>query len=153
MEPAETSGRLCFNGEFRHGVDDKRRLAVPARWRPKAGVELTLVLWPKDKAGPCLRLLLPQKMADMMRDIDAMPNENPGKVALKRFIGRQSSQVTLDSAGRICLPDEMAKAAGIKDQAVLVGLLDRIEIWSPERFQNVTAADEIIAQDAFKLME
>jgi DNA-binding transcriptional regulator/RsmH inhibitor MraZ len=47
----------------------------------------------------------------------------------------------------------MAKAAGIKAEAVLVGLLDRFEIWSPERFDKVTAADEIMAQEAFKLME
>jgi hypothetical protein len=38
----------------------------------------------------------------------------------------------LDKAGRICLPEGMARAAGIKDEAVLVGLLDRFEIWNPE---------------------
>ena len=47
----------------------------------------------------------------------------------------------------------MAKAAGIKNEAVLVGLLDRFEIWSPDRYVKVTAADEVLAQEAFKLME
>ena len=59
----------------------------------------------------------------------------------------------MDKAGRICLPDEMARGAGIKDEAVLVGLLDRFEIWNPERYEKVKAADAALAPDAFKLME
>jgi MraZ protein len=62
-------------------------------------------------------------------------------------------QAPLDKAGRICLPEAMAKAAGIGEQAVLVGLLDRFEIWSPERYELVKTSDAIMAQEAFKLME
>jgi|ERR1041385_8043896 MraZ protein len=154
MDANESSGPTYFNSEYRHGVDEKRRVSVPAKWRPaKPGTELTLVLWPKAKEGPCLRALPPNKMADLMRDIDAMPNSDPNKGVLKRFIGSKSVQVTLDSVGRICLPEEMARAAGIKNEAVLVGLLDRFEIWSPDRYTKVVAADEVMAQEAFKLME
>ena len=83
--------------------------------RPKPGTELTLVLWPKAKEGPCLRVLPPQQMAKLMRDVDAMPNSDSNKVVLKRFIGSESVQVTLDKAGRICLPEKMARDAGISD--------------------------------------
>ena len=146
MEPNETVEPKYYNSLYQHGVDEKRRVQIPAKWRPaKAGTELTLVLWPKAKEGPCLRVLPPQAMAKLMRDIDAMPNSEPSKVVLKRFIGSKSVQVTLDKSGRICLPEEMARAAGITDQAVLIGLLDRFEIWSPERYENVKAADAIMA--------
>jgi len=111
------------------------------------------MLWPKHQAGNCLRVLPPVQMAKLMADIDAMPNGDPNKVVLKRFIGSESVQVALDKSGRICLPDEMAKATGIKDEVVLVGLLDRFEIWNPERFENVKAADAVLASEAFKLME
>jgi DNA-binding transcriptional regulator/RsmH inhibitor MraZ len=47
----------------------------------------------------------------------------------------------------------MAKDAGISDQAVLVGLLDRFEIWNPDRYDKVRTSDAIMAQEAFKLME
>ena len=135
-------------------MDPKRRVQVPAKWRPaESGIELTLVLWPKSKEGPCLRVLPPEEMADLMRDIDAMPNSDPNKVVLKRFIGSESVQVTLDKVGRICLPEEMARAAGISAEVVLVGLLDRFEIWSPERYKHVKASDAVMAQEAFKLME
>jgi len=89
----------------------------------------------------------------MKKDIDAMSNGDRNKGVLKRFIGSESVQVTLDKAGRICLPDGMARAAGIKDEAVLVGLLDRFEIWNPARYENVKAADAVLASEAFKLME
>ena len=88
-----------------------------------------------------------------MRDVDAMPNSDSNKVVLKRFIGSESVQVTLDKAGRICLPEKMARDAGLGGDAVLVGLLDRFEIWSPERYEKVKASDAIMAQEAFKLME
>ena len=100
-----------------------------------------------------MRVLPPQEMAELMRDIDAMPNSDPNKVVLKRFIGSESEQVTVDKVGRICLPDNMARAAGITDEAILVGLLDRFEIWNPGRYEKVKASDAIMAQEAFKLME
>src|SRR5438309_11674770 len=154
MDANQTVARTYYDSIYRHGLDPKRRVQVPAKWRPaESGVELTLVLWPKSKEGPCLRVLPPLEMAELMRDLDAMPNTDPNKVVLKRFIGSESVQVSVDKGGRICLPEEMANAAEIKDQAVLVGLLDRFEIWNPERYQKVKASDAIMAQEAFKLME
>jgi MraZ protein len=154
MELNETTEPKCYNSLYEHGVDEKRRVQIPAKWRPsKESTELTLVLWPKAKEGPCIRVLPPPQLAKLMREVDAMPNSDPSKVVLKRFIGSGSVQVTLDKGGRICLPDKMAKEAGIENEAVLVGLLDRFEIWSPARYEHVKASDAIMAQEAFKLME
>ena len=154
MSDAQTKEPTYYNSRFLHGVDEKRRVQIPAKWRPdESGTELTLMLWPQHQAGTCLRVLPPTQMAKMKADIDALPNDNPKKGVLKRFIGSESVQVTLDKAGRICLPDGMARAAGIKDEAVLVGLLDRFEIWNPARYENVKAADAVLASEAFKLME
>jgi MraZ protein len=154
MDSEKSIETTYYNSSYRHGVDDKRRIQIPAKWRPaEEGVEFTLILWPKSKEGPCLRVLPPQEMAELMRDIDVMPNGDPNKGVLKRFIGSESVQVALDKAGRICLPEEMAGAAGIEDEAVLVGLLDRFEIWNPERFGKVRASDAVMAQEAFKMME
>jgi MraZ protein len=154
MQPDATVEPTYYNSIYRHGVDEKRRVQIPAKWRPsESGIELTVVLWPKTKEGPCLRVLPPQQMAALMNDIQSMPNSDPNKGVLKRFIGSGSEQVALDKTGRICLPEEMAREAGISDQAVLVGLLDRFEIWSPERYEKVRSADAVMAQEAFKLME
>jgi len=72
---------------------------------------------------------------------------------LKRFIGSQSEQVALDKGGRVCLPEQMAKEAGLVKDAVLVGLLDRFEIWNPDRYATVREADVVMASEAFKMME
>ncbi len=154
MSAEQTKETTYYNSCYRHGVEEKRRVQIPAKWLPyEDGVELTVILWPKHQAGNCLRVLPPLEMAQLMADIDAMPNGDPNKVVLKRFIGSESAQVSLDKAGRICLPDEMARAAGIKDEVMLVGLLDRFEIWNPARYENVKAADAVLASEAFKLME
>lgn len=154
MEAEKSSVPTYYNSLYKHGVDEKRRVQIPAKWRPaKDNVEFTLIVWPKSKEGPCLRVLPPEEMAKMMRDIQTMPNSDPNKVVLKRFIGSESVQVAVDKAGRICLPDAMASAAGIKDEAILVGLLDRFEIWNPERYEKVRASDAVMAQEAFKMME
>lgn len=154
MSSNDSNEPIYYNAVYRHGVDEKRRVQVPAKWRPaEEGVEFTLILWPQAKEGPCLRVLPPKEMAELMRDIDAMPNTDPKKVALKRFIGGESVQVALDKGGRICLPEEMTGKAGISDQAVLVGLLDRFEIWNPDRYEAVKASDAVMAHEAFKMME
>ena len=154
MDPEEKAQATYYNSLYRHGVDEKRRIQIPAKWRPaKAGVEFTLVLWPKSNEGTCLRVLPPVEMAALMRDLAAMPNTDPNKVVLKRVIGSESVQVTLDKGGRICLPEEMASAVEIRDEAILVGLLDRFEIWNPERYEKVKVSDAVMAQEAFKLME
>ena len=154
MELNATTEPTYYNSLYRHGVDDKRRVQIPAKWRPpKPGTELTLILWPKAKEGPCLRVLPPQQMAKLVRDVDAMPSSDPNKGVLKRFIGSGSEQVTVDKSGRICLPEKMANDAGIGSEAVLVGLLDRFEIWSAERYERVQASDAVKVQEALKLME
>lgn len=154
MPSTQTSEAIYYNSLYRHGVDEKRRVQIPAKWLPTSGtVEFTLILWPKAIEGPCLRVLPPQEMAELMASIDAMPNTDPNKVVLKRFIGSESVQVMADKSGRICLPDEMAKRADIKAEAVLVGLLDRFEIWNPNAYEKVKASDAVMAHEAFKLME
>lgn len=148
------STAICYNSLYRHGVDAKRRVQIPSKWRPeKPDVELTLILWPKSVFGPCLRVLPPEQMARLMADIDALSNDDPNKVVLKRFIGSESDQVFLDKVGRICLPEELARRADISDEAVLVGLLDRFEIWNPKRFAQVSNSDQLMATTAFKMME
>lgn len=153
MSSGETDTQI-YNSVYRHGVDEKRRIQIPAMWRPtEPGVQFTVIVWPQRTEGPCLRVLPPKEMAELMAELDAIPNGDRRKTILKRIIGSESTQVTLDKAGRICVPEEMASAAGITEEATLVGLLDRFEIWDPARHEKVKAADSVMAQEAFTMME
>jgi len=154
MSDAKTVQPTYYNSCYRHGVDGQRRVQIPAKWRPeKNGGQLTMILWPKHQAGNCLRVLPPKEMAELVADIDAMPKGDANKTVLKRIIGSESVQIALDQGGRICLPEEMSRAAGIKDEAMFVGLLDRFEIWNPARYENVKAADAAFKSEAFNRMD
>jgi MraZ protein len=145
---------IYYNSLFRHGVDDKRRVQIPAKWRPSnADVELTLILWPQGgKPDVNIMVLPPQEMKALWEQIRTMPLADARANTLRRLIGSKSASAPVDKAGRICLPESMAKAAGIGSEAVLVGLVDYFEIWSPERHALVSAADEALSSQAFELI-
>jgi len=144
---------IRYNSFYPRGVDEKRRIQVPAKWRPSGGgVEFTIIVWPDEPAGIYLRVIPPEGMAKLDEILGEILRKDPRKGVLKRVIGKNSEQVALDRAGRICLPDSMAQAAGIKDEAVLVGCIDHFQIWNPERYKNVQVSDEVLAAEAFKLI-
>jgi division/cell wall cluster transcriptional repressor MraZ len=118
MEPNCESKATVFNGMFSHGVDEKRRVQIPSKWRPAEGenLEFTMIVWPKNVEGPCLRVLPPTQMATLMSDLDQMPNGDPNKGTLKRYIGRASVQVELDKAGRIVSRITWQKRWGLKNR-------------------------------------
>jgi MraZ protein len=145
--------KTIFNSKFTHGLDEKRRLQIPAKWRPETdGMEFTVIVWPKHRAGTCLRVLTPAKLEKVVADIETMPNSDPNKDVLRRLVGGNSEQVTLDKAGRIVLPEPMAHAAGIKNEALLVGMFEFFEVWDPARFKHVEASDLVLQSKAFEMM-
>ena len=147
----ETVSEMTYSLVYRHSLDDKRRLPVPFRWRPKKPVEFTLVVWPKHPAGTCLRVFPPAPWAKFRAEIEAMPDV-ARKPVLKRMIGSFSTSMKLDAAGRLTLPEEMATEADITNQAVLAGLLDRFEIWSPARYAEMKAQDAANWKQALEVM-
>jgi MraZ protein len=144
---------IYYNSSYRHGVDEKRRVQIPAKWRPARPEVLTLLLWPKGTTPEaCLLVLPPQEWETLVQKLKAMPYSDPNAEALRRLLGRKSDRVTLDKGGRICLPEAMAKAAAIDKEAMLVGLVDRFEIWNPERYLAASAVDDELSSEAFKLI-
>src|SRR5258708_6752854 len=154
MSSPEAREVIHYHSLFRHGVDEKRRVQIPAKWRPsQPDVELTLILWPNGaQPDACLLVLPPAEMNALAEKIRAMSFADPKASALRRLLGSKSASVSLDKSGRICVPEAMAKAAGIEDEAILVGLVDRFEIWNPDRYQKVSAVDEALLPEAFKLI-
>ena len=154
MAESDNNEPICLSFAVSHGVDDKRRVQIPAKWRPsQPDVELTLILWPNgSEPDACLSVLPPKLMQALAQKIRAMPAADPKASALRRLLGSKSASVTLDKVGRVTLPETMARAVGIRDEAVLVGMVDRFEIWSPERHKKISAVDEALLSEAFKLI-
>ena len=97
-------------------------------------------------------VLPPPEMQALADKIKAMPFADPKASALRRLLGSKSASVALDKGGRICVPEVMAKAVNIEKEAVLVGLVDRFEIWNPERYEIASAVDAALLPEAFKLI-
>lgn len=134
---------VTYNGQFVHGVDEKRRLQVPARWRPDSGeMEWKAMLFPKNGLqGHYIAVVTTETYHRIMAKLNAAGMGDEKALAVMRYFSRNSGDLVMDKAGRVMLPEILAKAAGIEKEAILVGMFERFEIWSPERF-NATAAQE-----------
>jgi MraZ protein len=140
--PDITTVEMIFTSVYRHSMDEKRRVPVPFRWRPKDPVEFTLMVFPEPEVGSCLRVLPPSQWIKLLEEIKAMPSDHEQKPVLQRLVGNDSIEVRLDSAGRITIPEEMAAAADITGMVVLAGSLRHFELWSPARFAALKEKDK-----------
>lgn len=126
-----------FDQTYNVSIDQKRRLQIPSKWRVPNGPdeELRLLNWiePRSRMN-CILVLPPGPCVAMARKIGAMPASDPKAEGLRRWFGGQSARVTPDKSGRITIPDNLASMAGLKSigEAVLVGMVDRFQIWTPE---------------------
>ena len=152
--PENGNGEAFYNSSYRHGVDDKRRIQIPAKWRSSHGeVEFMLILWPNGAQADACLLVLPPKVARALVDkLTAMPFGDPKAEALRRFLGEKSDMVTCDKAGRITVPEHMSRSVGIEKEAVLTGMFDRFQIWNPDRYEATRPAVDALAPEAFKLI-
>src|ERR1043166_10180563 len=91
MRSEPPSEQIYYNSFYRHGVDEKRRVQIPAKWRPTEPEVLTLVLWPKGAlAEACLLVLPPKEWEALVQKLKAMPFADPRAEALRRLLGRKS---------------------------------------------------------------
>src|SRR5258708_8829311 len=90
MSETANSAQVCYNSEYRHGVDEKRRLQIPAKWRPGEEEELTLILWPNGphKEG-CLLALPPALCNSLVQKLKQMSFSHPQPDSLPLLLGRK----------------------------------------------------------------
>ena len=129
--------RTVFVGTFRHAVDEKNRVAIPAKWRAAArgSQEFFVLPLPNEHL-----FVLPQSAMDKMleRVDDISIGEHEPRDALRHITGNAHA-TPCDSQGRIVLTADLLKHAGITEEAVLVGVLKGFEIWSPGRLADAKA--------------
>ncbi len=152
MSAAETINALMpvpkvtYNGQFTHGLDEKRRLQIPSRWRPESGeAQWFALLWPKNGLqGHYLVVLTPDSYNRTMAKLNAASMADEKAMGVIRYFSRNSGELIMDKAGRVVVPENLAKAAGIEKEAVLVGMWERFEIWAPDRFAQAAAQEDAV---------
>ena len=126
----EVSGLGMIVGSFTHSMDPKKRLTIPSVWRSQIGKPQSVYVMP-DLHKQCLNLY---PSAEMVRKLEALRQYPMGDETAReafRDLGEFSEVLTWDSQGRIRVSDRLLAFASLDDQVVLVGALDRIELWSP----------------------
>ncbi len=146
-----------YLSRFYHEVDAKRRCQIPAKWLPADSDEevvLTLVLKSSGALNTMHILVLPPAcMESLYNSVTQTPFMDEMGSSLRRNLGSNSADATVDKSGRLCIPEWMASAAGLKKDVVMVGLFDVFEIWDADRLQVIMVEDQLRKAEAMKLME
>lgn len=127
-----------FIGEYNHTVDEKGRLAVPAKFRTELakGAVVTKGL------ENCLFLYTKKDWQELAEKIAKLPISQSSSRAFSRFLLAGAMEAELDKQGRIVLPDYLRKYAGLNKKVVVNGLYNRIEIWDEIAWAKYKAATE-----------
>lgn len=121
-----------FMGEYRHSIDTKGRLIIPAKFREELagkcvltrGLDGCLFGYPMDEWQ-----LLEQKLQQL-------PLTKKDARAFVRFFYSAATETEFDKQGRINLPQSLLTHAKVEKKCVIVGVSNRFEIWSEERWQD-----------------
>lgn len=137
-----------FIGEYAHTIDDKGRMAIPAKFRPELsngavvtrGIDHSLFLYTMDEWK-----LLAEKLA-------RLPISQKNSRAFARLMLAGAMDVKIDSQGRIVIPDYLREYASCKKEVVIVGLYNRLEIWDKEIWTAYKKETENSSQDIAEQM-
>lgn len=127
-----------FIGEYNHTIDEKGRVAVPAKFRQllrggavvTRGLDACLVVYPKKEWNA------------LAGKIAALPINKANDRGLARFILAGAMEVDFDGQGRITLPEYLRNFAKLSKKAVMAGLYNRLEIWNEAAWNSFKAATE-----------
>ena len=128
-----------FMGEYNHIIDAKGRLIIPARFRELLGVEFILT---KGLDG-CLSIYPMDAWEAFETKLRALPLTNKNARTFTRFFVAGATNCELDRQGRILVPQTLREFAGLEKEVVLTGNLDRIEIWSKEKWSENCNYDDM----------
>lgn len=137
-------GITMLLGEYKHNLDPKGRVAIPAKFREelKAGAIITRGL------DNCLFVFAAKEWEDLAKKLVALPIAQANSRAFGRLMLAGASNAEVDSQGRVLIPDYLRRYAGLKKEVILAGLYSRAEIWDSERWSEYkkkteSASDEI----------
>lgn len=127
-----------FIGEYKHNIDQKGRLAIPAKLRSqlKTGAVVTRGL------DNCLFLYSRAEWQKIAKKFASLPISQAKARAFSRLMLAGAMDVDFDSQGRITLPEYLRTFAQLKKTAVVAGLYDHLEIWDEEAWEKYKASTE-----------
>jgi MraZ protein len=127
-----------FLGRHAHNLDEKGRLAIPARFRELLADGLVLTRG----IDQCIAAYPRAAWDQLAEQVNALSMADRDARQFRRMVFAEAADVALDRQGRIMVPSELRRYAGIERETVIVGVHTSIEIWSPARWDEVSGQVE-----------
>jgi len=130
-------------GEYRHTIDAKGRIAVPAKFREglSSGVIVTRGL------DECLFVFAKKEWETLVTKLTTLPLAQSNSRAFVRLMLAGAVDIELDVQGRILIPDYLREYAGLKKEGVVTGLYSRMEIWDLAKWQRYKQKTENASEE------
>ncbi len=119
-------------GEFKHNIDDKGRLALPAKFRHELGSGAVVTRG----LDNCLFLYTKKEWEKLAEKLSALPISQSNSRAFSRLMLAGAMDVEMDKQGRVVLPEYLREFAGLKKSTIIAGLYSRLEIWDEEKWNK-----------------
>ena len=123
-----------YAGQFRHFIDEKKRITIPARWR-RRGTEEFIIL--PEAAHQFLLVMSPEEFSRMSARAETEANISArDRRVFLRHLHSRAQHGSVDRQGRLVLPEDLCKRIDLKGEVALVGGRGRFEIWNLERWKK-----------------
>jgi MraZ protein len=133
-----------FVGQFQHSLDAKGRLILPARFRSE--FERGGHLSPNTEG--CVALWTPGEFARQTEERLAQSRRGGAQDRQQaRYWAANSSDVEFDRQGRFALPAVIREYGSLHDDVLIVGALDHVELWDPQRYATAVGPAERMFKD------
>jgi len=127
-----------FIGEYRHNLDSKGRLAIPAKFRSvlKKGAVVTKGL------DGCLFLYSKNEFLKIAENLSQLPISQAKARAFSRHMLAGAMDLEFDNQGRITLPEYLRKFSSLKKGVIVAGLYDHLEVWDESAWNKYKSEAE-----------
>lgn len=131
--PSRRTRGLKFLGSYEYQLDDKGRVSLPAAFRREAPDQRFVLVQPYPPALALYPEVAWSEVEDRLRDL--VQHQPEARVYVLSVMAN-AVEVVPDAQGRILIPGRLKDAAELDGQALLVGAIDKVEIWNPGRFES-----------------
>ena len=121
-----------FMGEYHHNIDDKGRLIIPSKFRNEPGEKFIVTRGLEE----CLFVYSISEWNEIINKLKQLPFTNKDARLFMRMFMSGATECELDKNGRINIPTTLAKYASLDKECVVIGVNERLEIWSSSKFDN-----------------
>ncbi len=138
-----------FMGQYEHILDKKKRLFIPSRFRK--GLRKFIITCGLED---CLFMYTPDGWEKISKKFSILPLTKSDARAFIRTFLAGANECDLDKQGRILIPQNLVQYSDIKEEIIIIGVLDRIELWSKKKWQLYNAnAKKSYCEIAEKLVD